>query len=382
LLDTESAAVYSPPGYLLFSRDGAIVAQPFDAARLQLTGSPNPIAQVAVAERSIDLPEFSTSPRPVPGFALGFTVPLLGAAVFSTSQNGVLSYAVAEPLHYQFTWVDRHGAGLGDVGPPGPMSTFDLSSDAKRLVVTRARIDRANLWLVDLERNVSSQITFGPSFEFDPRWGPDRQSVVVTAVSEDAGRRILEIGVNGKRSILLENAFVDSWSPDGASLLYRDSSGLGLFSLKGGRPPVPIRLGGVCLDQARFSPDGRWVAYHSCESPSWQVYIERFPPTGERWQVSADGGVQPMWRRDSGELYYLGLNGTIFGVEFHPEPTVRMGTPRALFRVPMGPVNAEVEQYATVDGSRFLLRKAVGRPQRPVSVVVNWSAFPKEGSPH
>lgn len=132
------------------------------------------------------------------------------------------------------------------------------------------------------------------------------------------------------------------------------------------------------MDQSRFSPDGRWIAYNSNESDKNQVYVTKFPTTGERWQVSADGGVQPMWRRDGRELYFLGLDSTMFAVEIRPAANFEAGVPRPLFHAPVGAVNPNIEQYATVDGNRFLILKQIERQARPIHVIVNWPALLKK----
>jgi hypothetical protein len=377
VLEVETAAAYVSPGYLLFSRDGALMAQRFDATGLKLTGEASPIASDADYQSRVGVPQFSTSPRVVPGFPARFTIPLLGTAIFSASESGLVAYSLDEPYQFQFGWVDRHGGALGDVGSPGPFRTFDLSSDAKRLIVTRPKIDRANLWIVDLDRNVTSQLTFGPSFEFDPRWAPDRQSVTVTALSEDAGRRIVQIGLDGKTSVTLKsNVFLDSWSSDGRFLLYRPAGDeLRALPLNGDRQSFLIRRAPAArFDQAQLSSDSRWIAYGSNESGEREVYVERFPPTGERWQVSPDGGVQPVWRRDGRELYYLRRDGTLFAVEFRAEADSKVGIPVPLFHARVGQVSWDTEQYATIDGSRFLVMNRIERPQRPITVIVNWQA--------
>jgi serine/threonine protein kinase/Tol biopolymer transport system component len=380
VLDIETAAVYAS-GHLLFSREGAIVAQPFDLARLELAGEVTQIAHDADYHSQIGPPRFSTSPYNVPGLGVSFMVGLLGAAVFSRSDTGLLAYSLFEPYQYQFGWVDRHGAPLGDVSSRGSFSSFDLSPDAKRLVVTRANIDRANLWLLDLDRNTGAQMTFGRSFEFDPRLEPNGPRVAFTVWRDDGLRQIVSVGLDGKATVVLENATVDHWSIDGRFLLFR-RGGIQALPLSG--PPTPSVVhrppAGVpqSIDQSRFSPDGRRVAYNSKESGKDEVFVTKFPATGERTQVSVDGGVQPMWRRDGRELYYLGLDGTMFAVEIKEGERIAAGAPRSLFQATVGAVNPSIEQYATVDGERFLILKPVDRTQRPINIIVNWSALLKK----
>jgi hypothetical protein len=301
---------------------------------------------------------------------------LFGAAIFSASETGLLAYSLIEPNQYQFGWFDRHGVPLDDIGPPAPFLTFDLSADGRRLVVSRAKIDRSNLWLFDLDRNVASQITFGRAFESTPRWGPDGRRLMANAVPENEARRIVGIGLDGHQSVVLDqNVFFDDWSRDGRFLLYRSPPAeLRVLPLFGDRRPILVRQSTAGLiDQSRFAPDGRSIAYHSSESGRLEVYVTRFPPTGEQSQVSSDGGVQPVWRRDGQELYYLDPNGMIFAVEIEPT-NLKPAAPRPLFRAPVGTVSRDVEQYTTVDGARFLIMKPIEQPPRPISVIVNWPA--------
>lgn len=111
------------------------------------------------------------------------------------------------------------------------------------------------------------------------------------------------------------------------------------------------------------------------------MYVQVFPPTGEKQQVSPNGGVQPVWRKDGRELYYLGLDGTLNAVTVALEGTrVKLGQPRPLFKAPIGPLRPEIEQYATNDGQRFLFLTPVARQQRPIDVIINWPAAIKPQS--
>ena len=136
----------------------------------------------------------SECPRPsVPG--------LFGTAIYSASETGILTYWLFEPYLYQFVWMDRHGRSLGEVSGARSFSSFDLSRDAKRLVVSRANLDRVNLWTIDLSRNVESQLTFGPALEFDPRWGPDGRRVAATTWGENGNKQVIEFGIDRTTSV-------------------------------------------------------------------------------------------------------------------------------------------------------------------------------------
>jgi DNA-binding winged helix-turn-helix (wHTH) protein len=382
LLEVDTGAIYAKSGHLLYSREGVLVAQGFDATRLALKGNPIPIAQDSNQYGNGPI-EFSPASRAVPGFgalfgAINAMVQLFGTTVFSHSDTGLIAYALFDPTVYQLEWFDRGGSSIGHVGTPATFMTFDLSSNADQLVISRPKAGRANLWLYDLRRNIPTQTSFANAFESNPRWHAGARGFVVNTVAQTGRHRIVNIGLNGQETATLdENVFLDDVSRDDRYLLYRSpqTRELKARSLTGDRTTLVLYRWqqGAALDQSRFSPDGRWIAYNSDESGDLQVYVTPFPPTGERWQVSAAGGVQPIWRRDSRELYYLDHESVLVAVEIDPT-NGHAGASRPLFRAPVGPLSGDVEQYATVDGTRFLVMKALERRQRPINVVVDWPA--------
>ena len=125
----------------------------------------------------------------------------------------------------------------------------------------------------------------------------------------------------------------------------------------------------------RFSPDGRWIAYASNESGRAEVYVQGFPATGNKWQVSTAGGAQPRWRRDGKELLFLSLAGEAMAVEVSvsKDRVFQAGTPRKLFQAnPVSVFNGRNQWDVTPDGQRFLINSGGAAP--PITVVVNWTA--------
>jgi Tol biopolymer transport system component len=129
------------------------------------------------------------------------------------------------------------------------------------------------------------------------------------------------------------------------------------------------------MDQSRFSPDGRWIAYNANETDRFEVYVMPFP-AGETQLISSGGGVQPVWRGDSRELYYLGLNGMLHAVEVRPDGKRLHSSDRQLFQTGITP-SPNIEQYAaSADGQRFLILKPVDhRIRNSIGVVLNWPAL-------
>jgi hypothetical protein len=128
------------------------------------------------------------------------------------------------------------------------------------------------------------------------------------------------------------------------------------------------------IDQAQFSPDSRWIAYNADESGQLEVYLTSFPPTGERWLVSVGGGVQPVWRKDARELYYLGLDGSLKAVSLRLSERPSFSAPTRLFDTGLAAPSPWLEQYAaSADGQRFLILKPVEDSVRnSIGVILNW----------
>jgi hypothetical protein len=136
------------------------------------------------------------------------------------------------------------------------------------------------------------------------------------------------------------------------------------------------------VDQVHFSPDGRWVAYNTAaEGRRQDVYVSTYPATSARWLISTSGGVQPIWRSDGKELFYLGLDGVLYAVGIEADGTqLKSSAPRTLFKTPLRDLSAVTEQYrATADGQRFLFQVPVGDgTQPPLRVIMNWPGLLEE----
>jgi len=364
LISTDAHAAYSPPGYLLFLRERMLMAQGFDADRLELTGEPFPVAE------QVDR----------------FTGAHLG--LFSVSETGVLVYRSGTAENVQLAWFDRGGKQLGTVGPPGAYFNPWLSPDEKRVAVTRddPQVGTADIWLIELARGTPTRFTFGPSVNITPIWSPDG-SRIVFSTNRDGPMTLYQRAASGAGNdeALLKSDHPkapNDWSADGRFILYQDrdpktNRDLWVLPLSGDQKPFPFLQTEFDEFQGQFSPDGKWIAYTSNESGTWQVYVRSFPPSGGKWQVSTAGGAQPQWRRDGRELYYISPDRKLMAVEVKGDgSTFEVGVPKVLFelRVPgiPGPRNYYV---AAAAGRRFLVTSVLeeATPQ-PISVVLNWTA--------
>jgi eukaryotic-like serine/threonine-protein kinase len=357
LLEGVWESVYASPGYLLFIRDGTLMAQPFDAKRLRLSGEAVPVAQqVAYAD--------------------------FGDSIFSVSDAGILVYASENPQS-RLVWYDRSGHELSQVGEPADYLHLNLSPDDTHLAVERGNPlgeqSEHDIWLFDLTLGTSSRFTFDPGFEAYPIWSPDGSHVAF--VAERGGTFGLyqkPASGAGAEELLWstpEVAWPTSFSPDGRSLVF-ESSGLQagppdlwILTLAGIRKATPFERTPTWEYWGMVSPDGRWIAYNS----EGGVYVQTFPTPGGKWQVAAGAGY-PRWRRDGKELFYGTVNGELMAVEVQADTAFRTGAPRVLFRPPSVRRYKNRSPYAvTSDGQRFLLnRQEVMYP--PVTVLLNWNA--------
>jgi Tol biopolymer transport system component len=367
VLDADSNAIYVSPGYLLFIREGRLLAQPFDAKRLRISGEPFPIAEQV----------HSFGP--------------LHQGYFSASQNGVLAYVNAQSMFSHLVWVDRTGREVGTVGPPGDYVDFDMSPDERRVAIER--IDPQNrqgdILVLELVRGILSQVTSTPWWEYIPRWAPDG-----THILYDSNRAEQEQGLSsgtlyvrsadgaGSEELMLEPKdpkdwiFLDDWSRDGQLILYnlvkQSSSELWYLKLQGNRTTnlyLQRAFGG------RFSPDGRWVAYSSSESGVAEVYVRPFPPSEGKWQISTGGGGQILWRRDGKEIFYVAPDGKLMAATVKAGLRFEASSPTALFTIPNAWSWSSRQCYAAShDGQRFLIKKFLSEGPVPINVVLNWTA--------
>jgi serine/threonine protein kinase len=359
-----SSAVSVSPSWLLYVRNSTLVAHSFDPDKASLSGDPIRIAdQVA-----------TVGPGNVPG-----------VGGFSVSQNGVLAYRRAlPPASTELTWYNRNGKKLGTVGEDAVYTSPALSPDGRRIAVGRvdASVGTRDIWVIDLARNVSSRFTFDKADDLNPLWSPDGSRIAYSSTRKAQSLRDLfwkPAGGAGAEEAVLEdgdNKALEDWSPDGKLLLYNVSSNyIAAVPVSGDRKPFPVLKAEFKQDHARVSPDGRWIAYVSRESGKDEIFVQNFPPSGGKWQISNNGGTEPSWRRDGKELYFLS-GSKLKAVDIKASgSTFEAGIPKDLFEVQLDPTNRRNRYVPAPDGQRFLfvtVPKSVDTV--PFVVVQNWQS--------
>jgi eukaryotic-like serine/threonine-protein kinase len=296
VVPTPPTQVAYAAGYLLYAREGSIVAQPFDAKTLQVSGEP-----LRVVERATYFDK-------------------TGWSGFSVSDNGVFAYMPELPPT-QLAWVDRAGRETGRIGAPALWGGLRISADGRKLAVSQKdrHILSGEIWIHELERGTSTRFALGPADNGNPVWSPDGKRIAFFRCCDNPSMlRIKDVADPGTGATPLRPGFqfpVD-WSPDGRFILFgeTDSTGgsdLWLLPMNGDRKATRFLQTPFQEMDARFSPDGRWVAYSSTETTREEIYVTRFDRPGEKWRVSIAGGRNPRWRRDGKELFFRSANDDI-----------------------------------------------------------------------
>ena len=378
LLSTTSQGVFAPSpadrnrGHILFLRDNDLYAQPFNASKLALTGEAisviSPVGAGARGEGGAD------------AHTLGF---------FSASANGVLAYRPGSTIQQQLTWLDRNGKPLGTVGDAGLYSEIDLSPGGKRLAAVR----NGDIWIIDLDRNVTTRFTLDAANNRSPAWSRDGSRIAFTSDQDGIGSIFVKLADGASQELLYkpdqqasyQQASPTDWAPDDQSLVFTATGKTGtdvlLLPLAAGlKPNPPVRALAQTQfqeGQGKISPDGRWMVYASNEAGRNEAYVRPFPAGDAKWLVSKGTGVEFRWRGDSRELYYR-AGDRLMAVEIKPGTTFQPGEPKELFQAPIigaGAFNRNPSYVVTPDGQKFLAVLApVENLSDAMTVVLNWQA--------
>ena len=380
LVTATGLAQYAEPGYLLYMRGSVLMAQPFDAKRVEIRGAPIPVVDhIGNTNR---LPTNSNQ-RPT--------------GAYSVSTNGVLAFRSADDLsNAQLVWVDRSGKPLGTIGAAADYSGPALSRDGRRLAVAIRDPSRhtRDIWVFDVARNSSSRLTFDPADDMNPTWSPDGSRIAFSSERRSGIRSLYvkDASGTGADEMLLDASIassVEDWSRDGRWIVFNrgiPSRGLSILSLET-RQAESFLDSAFTVDQAQFSPDGRWLAYRSLENGNAEIFVRPFAPadaggrnaSGSKWQISTQGGAEPFWRGDGRELFFCSSDGKLMAVDIAEERGgLVAGIPHELFPIRVGGI-VRNRWLATPDGKKFLIVQIPEtKPMTSFTVILNWPALLKK----
>ncbi|NIS15619.1 MAG: protein kinase [candidate division Zixibacteria bacterium] len=362
LFRVSSRIEYSPAGFILHERQGVLLAHPFDANKLEITGEPIPVAE--------NVGQY------------------FNASLFSVSNEGTLVYQTGSDMGMsQLVWFNRGGQPLDTVGNPAPYRDIALSPDESRLAYQLFDIQKMSddIWVYDLVRDVPTRLTFEESREIWPVWSPDGMKIIYAELN-DGYYRLMERQANGlgEARLLLEaeegSVGASDWSRDGKTISIFHFLGDGDIWLMNDPDSGKHR---VFTDtphseaRSRISPNGRYIAYQSDESGRSEIYVRELSGQGGKWQVSADGGFQPLWRTDGRELYYSNENWDIMAVSVATDgETFQADIPMKLFNQRYNTAGLRQTRFvASADGQKFLMNVALNKENNAeMAMVLNWDA--------
>jgi len=357
-------ARYLPGGYLTYVLNGNLLAVRFDADRLQKTGGPTALVE---------------------GVRTG-----VGTAHYSISNTGSLIYVSGQTgasVQYQLARVDRNGSAKPLGLPLGQYHIPRVSPNGKQLAVSMN--DEDIVFVYDLSGASSMRrLTFGGR-NTDPMWSTDSERIFFKS-DRDKDQAVFGQRADGAGAAerLTTGApgmqqFPVSWHPHQQLLTLTQNSntgdwGIWLFSTQDKKNSVLIDLPGSVQTHGQFSPDGRWIAYMSNESSRFEIFVQPFPLTGAKYQITRDGGEDPIWSPDGKELFFV-KNRRLFSVAIHTEPSVSFGNPTgtAINGFIQGLGNGPRQYDIMPDGKGFVMLFPPDQTNAPASatqiqVVLNW----------
>jgi Tol biopolymer transport system component len=350
-------ARYLPSGHVLYMHEGTLFAVPFDPKLLEVTGQPAPILEGVV------------------------TSPVFAGAQFSFSETGNLVYVAGRAgiQNVSIYWMDREGKFTPLRETPGNYNNLALSPDGKRLALDIVDGGRRDIWVYEWERDTLTRLTFAGVANSFPVWTPDGQRIVYSSQEKVGSTNLWWIRADGAGDAqrLTEGKSVQyarSWRPDGKVLAFNQlNPNYDIMTVpiegdekSGWKPgePKAFLSNPFIVQSPAFSPDGRWLAYHSTESGPLEVYVRPFPGPGGKWQISTGGGVTPKWSHNGKELFYRTADSKIMVVSYTASgDSFHAGKPQLWSPGQFTDRGATYNFDLHPDGKRFAVLKTPGTVQ-------------------
>jgi hypothetical protein len=358
VLESVTNGLWVDPGFLMFQREGVLLAQRVDPSSETLVGDP---------------------------FSIGEPVDyhyVTGRAQFSASSNGVVAYHSHSELT-RLAWFDRSGREIGTLGAPGAYQNIRISPSGGQVLFDRAepRSGAWDLWITDLSRGVETRVTSDRGAEVTGVWLPDESGMVFGSGQGGAPRlrrkQFASSTDEALAAVAGQHQQSNDISPDGRTLIFVERTINGEFDAftlpLGGGPPVPFITSTFSKIDFRYAPDGRAVSFVATDTGRGEVYV-RSLAGGQQVTVSGGGGLWARWSRDGRELFCLTYDGRVMAVPVRTTPSIQVGAPVTLFTLP--PQSNWSDFDVSVDGKRFLAVVRLANPAAlPLTVVSNWPSL-------
>jgi serine/threonine-protein kinase len=355
---------FAPPGFLIYARENTLFASRFDPKRLEVTGPAVPVLEGVSGASNY------------------------GSKQMDFSDNGTLLYLLgsADYAMENLVWLDRDGTeepaashehdyGRARVSPSGEHVALEIMSAGE---------DQADIWILELERDTMTRLTFHELWDVDPIWSPDGEWIVFGSARDGDAFNLYRKRANGtgevERLTTSERRQVPtSWSADGRVLAFTETGGESgpdlMFYRPGADPEVEVFLATPFNEwNPQISPDGLWVAYGSDESGGPEIYVRPTSGDGGQVKVSTDGGPFAIWNPEGDGLVYRSTAGKLMNVSYTVQDGVfRPRPPRELFDYPAPPYSWQFD--FSPDGQRILAykdRAGTVSSRREPAVVINW----------
>jgi eukaryotic-like serine/threonine-protein kinase len=351
-----TAPRYATTGHLIYAQGGNLMVAPFDPQRLQITGAAAPILEGVLQS--------------------GFT----GGVQYSLSDTGSLVYVPGGGLAAQrLVWVSRNGTEQALAAPPRGYIYPRISPDGRRVAVSIAEEGNQE-WVYDFSRDTLTRLTFGGSLNYNSVWTPDGKRIAFMSNREGTPNIYWQLADgSGGLERLTASEYTQpprSFSPDGQLLAFAEidpTTGYDIWVLRlSDRKAEPFLRTPFNESVPSFSPDGHWLAYVSDESGHYEVYVQPYPGPGAKYQISTEGGTEPVWNPNGKELFYRS-GDKMMAVDVTTLPSFSVGRPRMLFQGPYLPTAVTFPYFdVSADGQRFLMIKPSEQKPTQIVVVQNW----------
>ncbi len=359
ILKSDANAIFAAPSNILFLSNRTLMSERFDLEKGTLAGEPHPVAM-----------------------NVGY-VPRLALGDFSYSTGGILTTGGGRSVNREYAWFNRSGQKIGVACQPGNYFDIALSPNGERAAVQRVDVQTNNsdIWTIDLSRSLLSRFTFDAAVEDYPIWSPDGRSIYFASAKGGTYNilRRASTGVGSSEDVTSPgfSQMPMDISSDGKHLLFqvldpKTVEDIWVCRIDSARNPAPFLATEFSENYPRFSPDGRWVVYTSNESGKEEVYVQGFSTSGGRWQVSVNGGSQPRWRQDGGELFYVAPDLKLMAVQIKAGLTFDVGLAQPLFLTRIDSYDSPNRYVVAENGQKFLINIPVGDEfANPITVIVN-----------